>query len=193
MINGGNVMSEDFKPGVELTGRTNMRMPEETDDSKLTKEETQTLMRVHEDDFIQGLIESADFVRDERQGIEIMRGDKLFFKFFIRPLSEGEYDQCRKKNTKYVRNKQFGMKLPEETNNVKYRTALIYRATVDEDRERFWDNKNVWSALKSKGIEIVTGQDVIAYTLLAGEIEKVIECIDKLSGYDSNLEEVTKN
>jgi hypothetical protein len=35
--------------------------------------------------------------------------------------------------------------------------------------------------------------DVIEYSLRAGEKDRVLEAIDSLSGYDSNLEEVAKN
>lgn len=35
--------------------------------------------------------------------------------------------------------------------------------------------------------------DVIEYSLKAGEKDEVIDCIDKLSGYNDNLEEVIKN
>ena len=39
----------------------------------------------------------------------------------------------------------------------------------------------------------MNGLDVIEYCLKAGEKDKVLECIDALRGYDSNLEEVAKN
>ena len=40
----------------------------------------------------------------------------------------------------------------------------------------------------------MNGLDVIEYTLKSGEKDRIIEAIDKLSGYDSdNLEEVAKN
>lgn len=39
----------------------------------------------------------------------------------------------------------------------------------------------------------MSGLDVIEYTLKAGEKDKVLEAIDKLSGYEANLEEVAKN
>lgn len=39
----------------------------------------------------------------------------------------------------------------------------------------------------------MNGLDVIEYSLKAGEKDKVLEAIDKLSGYDDNLEEVAKN
>ena len=159
-------------------------------DIELTEDETKEQMRVHEEDIIRGLIEAAGYTQDETKQIEIARGGKVYFTFAIRPLSEEEYDRCKKKWTKYVRNKQFGMKLPEETNNIKYRAALIHTATVD--REKLWDNKKVWEALRNKGLQIMSGLDVIEYCLKAGEKDKVLEAIDALSGYDSNIEEVAK-
>lgn len=159
----------------------------------LTKEEQNNFIRSHEDDFIQGLINAADYTTTDTQKIEIARNDKVLFTFNIRPLSEEDYEACKKKWTKYVRNKQFGIKLPEETNSVKYRAALIYTATVQSDREQLWDNKKVWESLRAKELQILSGLDVIEYCLKAGEKDKVIECIDKLSGYDNNLEELAKN
>lgn len=164
-----------------------------TEEIELDAEETKNQLRIHEEDFIQGLIDAADYTSDETQPIEIARGGKVYFTFSIRPLSEEEYDRCKKKWTKYVRNKQFGMKLPEETNSIKYRAALIHTATVEADREKLWDNKKVWEALRNKGLQIMSGLDVIEYCLKAGEKDKVLDCIDALSGYDSNLEEIAKN
>ncbi len=160
---------------------------------ELTEEEAKNQIRLNEEDFIQGLIEAANYTNDETQPIEIVRNGKLFFAFSVRPLSEDEYDRCKKKWTKYVRNKQFGMKLPEETNNIKYRAALIHTATVKADREKLWDNKKVWESLRNKGLQILSGLDVIEYCLKAGEKDRVLDIIDNISGYDSNLEEVAKN
>ena len=119
--------------------------------------------------------------------------ERCFSHLKIRPLSEEEYNKCKKKHTKYVRNKQFGMKLPEETNTVKFRDALIYTATVEADREKLWDNKKVWESLRAKDLQIMNGLDVIEYCLKAGEKDKIIECIDSLSGFEENIEEVAKN
>ena len=86
------------------------------------------------------------------------------------------------------------MKVPEETNAVRYRASLIYQATVMEDREKLWDNRKVWESLKSMGLPVMNGLDVIEYSLKAGEKDRVLEAIDSLSGYaDTNLEEVAKN
>lgn len=157
-------------------------------------EDTMALMRANEEDFIQGLIDAAGFAAEETQCIEIIREGRLYFAFNIRPLSSEEYEKCRKKHTKYVRNKQLGMKMPEDTDRVKYQSEIIYVATVDEDKERLWDNRKVWNALNARKDRIMNGLDVIEYTLKAGEKDKILEAIDKLSGYeDSNLEEVAKN
>ncbi len=156
-------------------------------------EETKAIMRANEEDFIRGLIDAAGFVSEETQRIEIIRDKKLYFAFSIRPLSSEEYEKCRRKYTKYVRNKQLGMKMPEDTNKVKYHSALIYQATVDSDREKLWDNRQVWNALNAKEDRIINGLDVIECALKAGEKDKILEAIDRISGYEDNLEEVAKN
>lgn len=190
-----NIMADTkTKATVEIINeKTQENTTPEVEEVELDEEETKNQIRIHEEDFIQGLIDAAGYTSEETQHIEIAREGKVYFAFDIRPLAEEEYDRCKKKWTKYVRNKQFGMKLPEETNSVKYRAMLIHTATVDADREKLWDNKKVWEALRAKGLQIMNGLDVIEYCLKAGEKDKVLECIDALSGYDSNIEEVAKN
>ena len=165
----------------------------QVEEREFTEEETRNQMRMQDEDFIQGLIDAAGYSTDESQRIEIIREGKLYFAFTIRPLREEEYDRCKKKHTKYVRNKQIGMKLPEDTDSTKYRSALIYQATTEEDRNKLWDNKKVWEALRNKDLQIMNGLDVIEYTLKAGEKDKILDAIDRLSGYGDNLEEVAKN
>ena len=158
------------------------------------EEETKALIRANEEDFIHGLIAAADFASEETQRIEIIREGRLFFAFHIRPLSSEEYEKCRKRHTKYVRNKQFGMKMPEDTNRVKYQSAIIYEATTDADKEKLWDNHKVWNAINAKKDRIMNGLDVIECALKAGEKDKIFDAIDKLSGYEAdNLEEIAKN
>ena len=70
---------------------------------ELDAEETKNQFRIHEEDFIQGLIDAAGYASEETQHIEIIRDKKLYFAFDIRPLAEDEYDRCKKKWTKYVR------------------------------------------------------------------------------------------
>lgn len=192
----GKIMDQEKKRKASVTMMDEQEVNDRdvvTEEIEWSEEESKQQMRVHEEDFIQGLIDAAGYAQNDTQRIEIVREGKLYFAFTIRPLSEDEYDRCKKKWTKYVRNKQFGMKLPEETNSVKYRDALIYTATIKEDQDKLWDNKRIWEALRDKGLQILSGLDVIEYCLKAGEKDKVLECIDALSGYENNLEEVAKN
>lgn len=168
------------------------------EDREFSEEETTNQLRMNEEDFLQGLVEAAEYTEDEEQtaNIEIVRPDrktgekKVLFCFRVRALSESEYNKCKKKHTKYVRNKALGVKMPEDTDSVKYRANIIYEATVPEDRKKLWDNKKAWEALRSKGKQIMNGLDLIEACLKAGEKDNVIEIIDHLSGYDDNLEEV---
>lgn len=189
-------MAKEFVKGVTL-GEEDALMEngqQEEEEYELNGEDAKTFIRANEEDFIQGLIDAAEFVSEETQRIEIIREGRLYFAFRIRPLSSEEYEKCRKKHTKYVRNKQFGMKMPEDTNRVKYQSEIIYAATIDEDKEKLWDNRKVWNAINAKKDRVMNGLDVIEYTLKAGEKDRILEAIDKLSGYESNnLEEVAKN
>ena len=189
-------MSKEFKKGVEIGEKGTQEEKESTQEVseyETNEEESKALIRANEDDFIHGLLSAAEYTTDETQRIEIVRGGKLYFAFNIRPLSAEEYDKCRQKNTKYVRNKQFGIKMAENTNRVKYQSQIIYTATVDEDRKKLWDNRNIWDALNAKKDRVINGLDVIEITLKAGEKDRILEAIDKLSGYDDELEEIAKN
>lgn len=153
-------------------------------------EADKNLIRSYEDDILGGLLAAANFQNDEDEivPIEIARNGVVLLKFRIRPLSEDEYSKCKNRYTKYVRNKQIGIKLPEDTDSVMYRNALIYQATVDEDRAKLWDNKEAWHKL-----DVINGVELIGKVLKAGEKDAVLEKIDEISGYSSVLEETAKN
>jgi len=188
-------MSKEYTKGVTIGegSATEENTQPEVREDETDAEDTKALIRANEEDFIQGLIDAAEFTSEETQRIEIIREGRLYFAFNIRPLSSQEYEKCKKKSTKYVRNKQFGIKLPEDTDRIKYQSSIIYEATVEEDRKNLWDNRKVWNALNAKKDRIMNGLDVIEYSLKAGEKDKILEAIDKLSGYEDNLEEVAKN
>lgn len=156
---------------------------------EMTDEENKAQLRIYENDILKGLLQAAAYKNDEEsiKKIEVARNGVVLFSFHVRPLSEEEYQECREKNTKYVRNKQLGIKFPENTNSVRYRSELIYRATIDEDREKIWDNKDAWKALN-----VLSGVDLVDKILLAGEKDAILEIIDKISGY-TTMEETAKN
>ena len=162
----------------------------QVEEKEFTKEETTNQLLMSEDALIKGLLEAANVSDDEVREIVISRNGKDLFKFQVVPLTEQDYDDCKKKWTKYVKSKQLGMKMPESTNTVKYRAAIIYKSTIKKDRAFLWDNKKIWDSLINQGYQIMSGLDVIETCLRAGEKDKVIEIIDEISGYSDQFEEV---
>lgn len=166
-------------------------MPKNTEEIvEVTKEQQNEIIRTYENDILAGMLKAADFRDDpdEIVNIEIIRKGVLLFSFHIRPLSEDEFTECRKKSTNYVRNKQVGTKVAESVNGAQYRARAIYTATVDEDKEKTWDNHNLWRQL---GVN--TGIDVIDAVLKGGEKSSVYDKIEEISAYNDDLEGTTKN
>lgn len=58
-------------------------------------------------------------------------------------------------------------------------------ATIAEDQEKLWNNKQVHEALRRRGKHIINALDVIDAVLLPGEKENVLAVLDELSGYDT--------
>lgn len=162
----------------------------EGEDVPPTPEEQQEFLRTYENDILGGLLAAANFREDEDEihPVEIARNGTVFFRFRIRPLSEAEYNKCKEKYTTYKRNKQFGIRIPEKTDTERYRSLIIYTATVQEDREKVWDNKAAWREL-----DVLTAVDLIDRVLKSGEKDAVLDLIDKISGYSALEEDTVKN
>lgn len=160
------------------------------EDSAMTKEEQQEALRTYEGDILGGLLAAAGFKDSEEETVpvEIARNGTVLFKFRVRPLSESEYSKCKERHTTYKRNKQFGIRIPEKTDTERYRSLLIYTATVKEDREKVWDNKEAWRQL-----DVLIAEDLIDCVLKAGEKDAVLDLIDKISGYSAVEEDTVKN
>ncbi|MFF2887019.1 hypothetical protein [Paenibacillus sp. NPDC057967] len=153
-----------------------------TQDKHIDQEE----LLASETDILRGLLEAATAAQEETKTIQISRKGKVLFLFRIHPLSEAEYNDCREKATTYKKNKRMGgFRMPEDTDTARYRSNLIYQATVDEDRKSVWNNKAAWDQLN-----VLSGTQLIEKVLLPGEKDAVIEQIDKLSGYDLDEDDV---
>ena len=157
---------------------------------EMDEETNSGLLRTYENDILGGLLAAANFTKEEDEivPVEIVRNGALLIRFRIRPLSEDDYVRCKNRHTKYIRNKSLGIKLPEETNTSMYRNALIYQATVEEDREKIWDNKQAW-----KQLDVLSGVELIGKVLKAGEKDAVCDKIDQISGFTGVAEEIAKN
>ncbi|MGN0489331.1 MAG: hypothetical protein ACI4HO_08730 [Ruminococcus sp.] len=157
---------------------------------EMGQETDQALLRRYENDILGGLLEAANYRTDESEivPIQIIRKGQIILEFRIRPLSEEEYTRTRDKYTKYVRNKNLGIRVPENTDTEMYRNALIYEATVEEDQANVWRQKDAWKALN-----VVSGPQLIGKVLKAGEKDAICDKIDQISGYTSLQEEAAKN
>lgn len=156
-----------------------------------TPEEMQAEARANEDDLLNGLLAAANYKDDENETVEIViaRGGRDLFSFRIHPLSEDDFNRCRKRCTKYVKSKsQAGIRVPEEVDTVRYRCMLIYEATVPEDRAKVWDNKKLWKAK-----DLATGIEAVDILLKAGEKNAICEKLDAISGYELSEEDISEN
>ena len=154
-------------------------------EEKLNKEE---LLAV-EEDVLRGLLDAYEDQKEDTVTIEVARKGKVFFKFDIHGLTEKQYNDLQDKATKFKKARNLGgVKVAEETNITKFRSLLIYHATVAEDRKRLWDNKEAWNALN-----VLNGPDLIDKVLKAGEKKAIIDKIDEISGYTDETDEIIKN
>lgn len=154
-----------------------------------TLDKQQILMS--ESDILQGLLTLGNERDDEKyyKPIEIRRGGKLVLAFRVRPITEEENQICWRRATKYAGNKPGQPKVAIETDTTKYRSHLIYTATVDEDRQKIWNNKEAWNRLN-----VIQATDLIDRVLLAGEKSRIIDVIDEISGFGGDdTEELAKN
>ena len=162
------------------------------DEAPLTQEEAQTLIVFNEADILKELT-SKSFADHRTEIIEVLLG-RTKFSFRIRALSEKEWDRCRERNTKYIKNRRLGnMRLPDTTDTAMYHSDLIYTATVDEDKAKIWDNKNLW-----RPVNAITGVDMVEKLIpYAGKKQDIVGRIERLSGFDedaeSEFEEAIKN
>lgn len=157
---------------------------------EMTAEEKNALTRKYEDDILSGLLAAAAFKTDydETAKIEIVRNKVTVLSFRVRPLSEDEYLKARREHTTYKRNKASGTRSVDHVDTSAYRAQLIYDATIEEDRDKIWDNRNAWNKLA-----VVNGVDLIDVVLKSGEKDAIIDKIDEISGYQMSLEETAKN
>ena len=143
--------------------------------------QTQDDILMNESDILAGLLDlgnSKDETVNYRK-IQIKRDGVVKLEFRVRPLTEDESQTCLRKAHKYAPTKPGQPKRIIETDNAKYRSHLIYTATVDEDRAKTWDNKRARDML-----DILDSVDMIDRVLLAGEKSRVLDVIDEISGFN---------
>lgn len=173
---------------------------ETTEYADIDQEDQNESLREQASSILEGIIAAAQNVAEETKEITLSRNGKSYFKLVIQPLSDSTSKKIRQKCTKYTKRKSYGVKVPEETDSTKYRSMLIYEATINRDET--WDNKELWKALEPR-FPIIQGWQTIDQVLLAGEKERIVDEINLLSGYadddddgksdEENLEDIVKN
>ena len=158
--------------------------------TEMTQEEKNATIRKYEDEILGGLIAAASYKTDEDDiaQIDIVRNGAVVISFRIRPLGEEEYLQCKRDNTVYRKNRNLGTRVADHVDGGRYRSQLIYEATVEEDREKVWNNHRAWEQLN-----VLNGIDLVETVLKAGEKDAIIDKLDEISGYKPTVEETAKN
>ena len=148
------------------------------------KDYTEEQLGKIEGNIIDALMEAAAFRtgEDKRRKVSIKRDEKILFTFTIEPINEDDWSRCRRENLK---NKG---KRTEELDNARYLAQAIYTATIEEDKKRLWNNREVW-----RKMNVATGVDVVNQVLTPGEKAKLGEVLLDIGGYDDELDDLIKN
>ncbi len=160
-------------------------MNNEGEQEKLTAED----LLANEGDLLAGLLEAAKAKTTDTVIITLKRGDKVFFRFRVRGMGEDEAKDIKERNSTY-RTNSIGIRVLKEFNAVRFRSETIYRATVEEDRVRLWDNREAQQKLN-----VLSGIDMIDKVLLYGEKDAIYDKIQLVSGFrdEDEVEETVKN
>lgn len=154
-------------------------------------EETGMAKALHkgkEEDIVTALLKAADFRNDEDliTPIEIKRHGDTLFSFKVRPVSDGEAAFVRKKARKMVPNPA-GKRLPKiegDFDTPKFNSWLIYVATVDEDKERVWGQREIMDKY-----DLMEPWETVGIVLTAGEKNAIVDIITEISGMSDEGED----
>ena len=136
-----------------------------------------------EKNIVEALLGAAAFRTEQKLcEIKIVRDERDMFSFKIHGLTEDEFTKCRRQSTKNRGRRD------EETNWTRYAAQVIYEATVADDKQRIWQNHEVWDALN-----VASGVDVVNAVLTPAEKTKILEAVENISGFDDNLDGLIKN
>jgi len=172
-----------------LENKVNYGSYDDLNDALTTEE-----VLMNEQDLLDGLLKAGSGISDEGniRKIQIKRQGKVLFEFRVRPVSEDETMNCMRSATPASYNPRYKNARPE-TNWSKFRSLLIYTATVDEDKRRLWDNPNVQEAFRNSFM-VFDKAELIDRVLFVGEKSRVVDIIDEISAMnEDDLESMAKN
>lgn len=139
-------------------------------------------------DMTRALLAAAEFktAEDNITTVDIKRAGKLLFPVRIHPIADTDIKLARKKATTKMPNPN-GKKYPpidKDFDSVKFKSWMIYLATIEEDQQRIWGNPTI---LQKFGLmEPAESIDVL---LSAGEKSKLVDVVTDISGFDDEEDE----
>lgn len=132
-----------------------------------------------------GFLKAVEMVETTTKKIEIRRNGELLLRFRVHAVTGPDMRKAQKAATSYIPNpKMKKQKIENDRNPVVYESYIIYLATVDEDRKKYWDNPELQSRF-----DVMQGHELIDKALLPGEKDYVIDVINELSGYNNDDED----
>lgn len=138
-----------------------------------------------DNDIAAALIEASEYNigTDKRRKINIQRNGKPLFSFTIEPVDEETMRRVRRENLKNRGRRT------EELIGERFVAQLIYEATIEEDKNRLWRNREVQERLN-----VASGTDVVQKVLTPAERSKLEEVLIEIGSYDSDgLDDLIKN
>lgn len=136
-------------------------------------------------DLVTALLEASSFKTAEDSITEatIARNGKFLFMVRIHPIGDNDVRQAQKQAGIYrdnPTNKKLG-KVKVDSDAAKLASWLIYLATVDEDQEKIWGNKQVMGKFG-----LMQPWETIDYLLKKGEKDKLLEQVFEISGMNDD-------
>ncbi len=163
-------------------------MAKELEKESITGIDTASDRKAAEYDLLEALLEASEYKNDVENiaTVNITKGEKVLFTVRLHPLSEPDVRKARKAATSYVKNqKNKRFVKEEEFNTSTFNSWLIYLATVDEDRERVWDNKGF---MKQHGL--MQGWESIDKLIPFGKKRQMAELVLEISGMNDEDDEM---
>jgi len=151
---------------------------------------TATNRKEAEYNLLESLLSAAGFQDSEESilEVEMKRRGKYLFTVRIHPLSDKDVAFARKKATVYMPNPN-NKKLPpieKDFNHAKFNGWIVYLATVEEDQEQIWGNKELMQKLG-----VMESWEVVGKVLTAGEKNWLADKVYEISGMDESDDEFT--
>lgn len=164
---------------------------EKKENQNVTGLDTALNRKEAEYDLVTALLEAADYRNSDEEilEVEISRRGKFLFTVRIHPLSDSDVKHAQKQAGVYKpnpTNKKLG-KVKVDQDNAKLASWLIYLATIEEDQEKIWGNKQLMSKYG-----LMENWESIDTLLKKGEKDGLLEKVFEISDMNDDEDEEEK-